>query len=84
MFQRDYSCFPKCWMFFWEMWEKKILTCWRIVDFAKTCHLQKRDFTAFSLSLSLSQGSVAARSISPVPSGAPDPPQDQTCPQEDS
>uniref|UniRef100_A0A671W5G3 DAB adaptor protein 1b n=1 Tax=Sparus aurata TaxID=8175 RepID=A0A671W5G3_SPAAU len=29
-------------------------------------------------------GSAAARSISPVPSEAPDPPQDQTCPQEDS
>ncbi|XP_027141723.1 disabled homolog 1 isoform X2 [Larimichthys crocea] len=29
-------------------------------------------------------GSVVARSISPVPSEAPDPPQDQTCPQEDS
>ncbi|XP_049453247.1 DAB adaptor protein 1b isoform X2 [Epinephelus fuscoguttatus] len=29
-------------------------------------------------------GSVVARSISPAPSGAADPPQDQTCPQEDS
>ncbi|KAM8728182.1 DAB adaptor protein 1b isoform 2-T4 [Acanthopagrus schlegelii] len=29
-------------------------------------------------------GSAVARSISPVPSEAPDPPQDQTCPQEDS
>ncbi|XP_018532884.1 disabled homolog 1 isoform X2 [Lates calcarifer] len=29
-------------------------------------------------------GSVVARSVSPVPSGAPDPPQDQICPQEDS
>uniref|UniRef100_A0A8C4EME0 Complement C8 beta chain n=1 Tax=Dicentrarchus labrax TaxID=13489 RepID=A0A8C4EME0_DICLA len=29
-------------------------------------------------------GCVVARSISPVPSEAPDPPQDQTCPQEDS
>ncbi|CAJ1071713.1 disabled homolog 1-like isoform X2 [Xyrichtys novacula] len=28
--------------------------------------------------------SAGARSISPVPDGAPDPPQDQTCPQEDS
>uniref|UniRef100_A0A3Q3M5L1 DAB adaptor protein 1b n=1 Tax=Labrus bergylta TaxID=56723 RepID=A0A3Q3M5L1_9LABR len=28
--------------------------------------------------------SSVARSISPVPDGAPDPPQDQTCPQEDS
>uniref|UniRef100_UPI0037E7F857 complement component C8 beta chain-like n=1 Tax=Semicossyphus pulcher TaxID=241346 RepID=UPI0037E7F857 len=29
-------------------------------------------------------GSDVARSISPVPDGAPDPPQDQTCPQEDT
>ncbi|GAA6222475.1 disabled homolog 1-like isoform X2 [Lates japonicus] len=29
-------------------------------------------------------GSVVARSVSPVPSGAPDPLQDQICPQEDS
>ncbi|KAM7378944.1 hypothetical protein PAMP_004532 [Pampus punctatissimus] len=29
-------------------------------------------------------GSAVARSLSPVPSGAPDPLQDQTCPQEDS
>ncbi|XP_074506642.1 DAB adaptor protein 1b isoform X1 [Sebastes fasciatus] len=29
-------------------------------------------------------GSVVARSISPEPSGDPDPPQDRTCPQEDS
>ncbi|XP_078029278.1 disabled homolog 1 isoform X2 [Epinephelus lanceolatus] len=29
-------------------------------------------------------GSVVAKSISPAPSGAADPPQDQTCPQEDS
>nr|XP_046264553.1 complement component C8 beta chain-like [Scatophagus argus] len=30
------------------------------------------------------EGSAVARSISPVPGEAPDPPQDQTCPQEDS
>lgn len=38
-----------------------------------------------SFSLSLQQDCAGGvRSISPVPTGASDPPQDQTCPQEDS
>lgn len=77
MLQDNYSHYPKCLAAVFLGKDAHFASAHTLEEFAKG----KIEISQF---LSLSQGSVVARSISPVPSGAPDPPQDQTCPQEDS